>query len=83
MTHLNAVILEAKADKSGKRKMSPPDLISPELEKQLKELSMLLTPFLKLSNVLQADGVTSSKVIPGIIGLYKGKAVLEVVRHLS
>ncbi|CAG7715943.1 unnamed protein product [Allacma fusca] len=53
---------------------STPDLISPEMEKDLFNLSKLLTPFLDLTNELQSGGVTSSMVILGVITLYKQMA---------
>ncbi|CAG7716781.1 unnamed protein product [Allacma fusca] len=56
--------------------MSIPDLISPEFENDILHLSKLLTPFLDLTNELQAEGVTSSRVILGIITLYKQVAAV-------
>ncbi|CAG7734603.1 unnamed protein product, partial [Allacma fusca] len=66
---INSVLQEAHD--TSKRRSNIPELISPALEKELLELSQLLTPFHTLTMELQSDSITSSLVILGIITLYK------------
>ncbi|CAG7733073.1 unnamed protein product, partial [Allacma fusca] len=80
IANINQVLEEAKKGKTGKRRSTIPDMISPETEEDMIELASLLTPFLKLTNALQADEVTSSRVIPGLIGVYKEVAAQNPVK---
>ncbi|CAG7725421.1 unnamed protein product [Allacma fusca] len=72
---LNEVIQEAHGSTKGKGKI--PDMISPEREVEMMELSYLLTPFFNLTKELEGDNVTSSLVILGIITLYKKVAATQ------
>ncbi|CAG7825123.1 unnamed protein product, partial [Allacma fusca] len=77
ITKVNAVLEEAK---QGKARSRVPDLITPDLEQDMVELASLLTPFLQLTHTLQSDEVTSSQVIPGLIGIYKQVASTACVK---
>ncbi|CAG7828424.1 unnamed protein product, partial [Allacma fusca] len=77
VSHVNAVLESAHLERRNGRSTIAPDLISPDLEKDLLVLSKLLTPFLDLTNELQQEGVTSSLVILGVITLYKQVAAVD------
>ncbi|CAG7825160.1 unnamed protein product [Allacma fusca] len=72
--NINAVIQEAH---EAGRRANVPDMVTPDREVELLELSQLLTPFLTLTKELEGDKVTSSLVILAIITLYKQVASIQ------
>ncbi len=66
--NVNSTLIEAKAADS---QTNVPKPLSCSRD-QLLELVQLLEPIAEATDFLQSDGVTSSAVIPSIIGIHTG-----------
>lgn len=71
---VNQILIEARGKaRTGKQRQGIPSEIYPEISVQIQALKKILEPIAMFTDEVQADTVTSSLVIVGVINVIKGE----------